>query len=55
MAVGVDEMIRADSPLVNPQQPSSLINCLNVSVTEVLPSTLTKQTVSRYDNQTGTG
>lgn len=41
MAVGVDEMMRADSPLVNPQQPSSLISCLNVSMTEVLPSTLT--------------
>lgn len=44
MAVGVEEMMRADSPLVTPQQPSSLISCLNVSMTEVLPSTWAKHT-----------
>lgn len=44
MAVGVDEMMRADSPLVKPQKPSSLISCLNVSMTELLPSTWTKHT-----------
>lgn len=39
MAVGVEEMIRADNPLVIPQKPSSLISCLKVSMTDVLPST----------------
>ena len=38
-AVGVEAMMRADKPLVIPQNPSSAISCLNVPMMEVLPST----------------
>lgn len=40
MAVGVEEMMRADRPLVIPQKPSSASSVLKVSMTEVRPSTL---------------
>ncbi len=39
IAVGVDDMMRAERPLVIPQNPSSLISWLKVSMTDVLPST----------------
>lgn len=41
--VGREEMMRADSPLVIPQTPSSTSSCLNVSITEDRPSTWKRQ------------
>lgn len=43
IAVGVEDMMRAERPLVIPQNPSSLISWLKVSVIDVLPSTCTKK------------
>lgn len=44
--VGVEEMTRADSPLVSPYAPSSTSSCLNVPITDVRPSTLNRQDTS---------
>lgn len=41
--VGREEIMRADSPLVIPQTPSSTSSCLNVSITEDRPSTWNRQ------------
>jgi len=43
IAVGVEDMMRAERPLVIPQNPSSLISWLKVSMTDVLPSTCTNK------------
>lgn len=44
--VGMEEMTRADSPLVSPYAPSSTSSCLNVPITDVCPSTLNRQDTS---------
>lgn len=41
--VGSEEMMRADSPLVIAQAPSSARSCLNVSMTDDRPSTFNRQ------------
>lgn len=41
--VGREEIMRADSPLVIPQKPSSTSSCLNASIADDRPSTLKRQ------------
>lgn len=41
--VGREEMMRADSPLVIPQTPSSASSCLKVSMTDERPSTFNRK------------
>lgn len=40
--VGMEEMMRADRPLVRPHVPSSARSCLKVSITDERPSTCTR-------------
>lgn len=47
--VGVEEMMRADRPLVIPQTPSSASSCLKVSMTDDRPSTCSTGKCSSAD------